>query len=83
MRAHGNGEAGSRAQWYRFLMVSLPTPHLTRPAQYVPDFIHGVVGHRTGYPVRTKFEMRHSTAGKLQQNAHIRAIWREHVTFGR
>src|SRR5262249_61898516 len=49
MRACGNGHAGTRLQAHGLLPVGLAPPHLTGPADDVPDFIDGMVGYGAGY----------------------------------
>ena len=79
MRAHWNGDAGTGPQGNRLLLPGLPPPHLTLPAQDVPDLIDGPVSHGPGRPPSPQLEVRHPTSGEPQQDPHIRAVRRDSI----
>lgn len=79
MRPRGNGDTGTGAQGNRLLPPGLPSPHLTPPAQDVPDLIDGPVSHGPGHPSSSQLEVRHPAASELQQDPHIRAVRRDSI----
>jgi len=79
MRAHWNGDTGTGPQGNRLLPPGLPSPHLTLPAQDVPDLIDGPVSHGPGHPPGPQLEVRHPAPGEPQQNTHIRAVRRDRI----
>src|SRR5215471_4199711 len=60
LRPRGDRQARPRYQRHRLLPGAVAAPHLTAPAQDVPDLLHMMMGHRPGDPAGSQLKVRHT-----------------------
>lgn len=82
-RAKRDCQAETGCQRDNLLLLSRAAPHLAAALEDVPDFLHGTVASGARHPTRRQTEMCGTAAGEGAEDAHLRTIGCERVSFDR
>lgn len=76
MRADGDRQAEAWLEGHDLLPIALTPPHFAPASDHVPNFFDCSMRNGTGDLASAELEVGHASTWKSEEDADVRAVWR-------